>query len=308
MSFLMLNLLLATGRFVLAKRLNHNQQALTVDRDDQSCKQQPRYVDEYVDDVANYCDGDWEYDGNGKCCTSKSVACTYSFPAFCNKPWLFLEDDQCCLTSDSQLRLTVSVGKFMWCEGDWTYMGLENCVTTKPAAQCIRGDKDHCKAPWSYLGSDNCCLTSDSEFRLTAEKGSLRHCNGDWTYLGRAQCVTTRQAAKCVRGDQDHCKAPWSYIGFERCCLTSDSEFRLTNVQGSSEHCKGNWTYLGHGTCVTTKQGAKCETGDYKNCKAPWSYVGSDHCCLTADSLAKMQSSTSVMAVAILSLFFLRSM
>eukprot|EP00438_Fugacium_kawagutii_P023196 Skav215057 [mRNA] locus=scaffold1021:294877:295746:- [translate_table: standard] len=287
----------------MARRVDRDHQALTadLDQDDQTTCEQAE------DRFAKNCRGDWQYLGNGKCCTSKWVACAYyvSNDFYCDKPFVFLGRGQCCLASDSAVRLTENFAEVQFCTGDWTVVGLSTCATTKRAVKCLRGEKDRCKAPWHYIGLSQCCLTSDSELQLTEAKGTRRHCSGNWTYLGYGNCVTTKPATKCVRGDKAHCKAPWSYIGFEQCCLTSDVEFHLTDVKGSSEYCKGDWTYLGHGTCVSTKQAAKCVHGGQDDCKAPWSYVGNDQCCWTAeDSMAKMHS-ISVVVMAISSFGFL---
>eukprot|EP00438_Fugacium_kawagutii_P004451 Skav232374 [mRNA] locus=scaffold1077:67514:68377:+ [translate_table: standard] len=285
----------------MAKRVDRDQaRTMELDQNDQTtCKQGSDYY-------AENCQGDWQYRGNGTCCTSKFAACAvHTTPFFCKKPFVFLGRGFCCLTSDSKIQLTRRYGERRLCTGDWRFIG-SFCVTAKQFAKCFWGDEPNCKAPWQYIGNGQCCLTSDSELQVSEAKGSSRYCSGNWTYLGKGTCVITNRAAKCVRGDEGHCKAPWSYIGFERCCLTSDVQFQLTDVKGSSEYCKGDWTYLGHGTCVSTKQAAKCVHGDQDDCKAPWSYIGNDQCCSTAEnSLAKMQSSISVGAVIIFSVCFL---
>ena len=62
--------------------------------------------------------------------------------------------------NEEMTQMTCKTGSSNFCNGDWKYLGNENCCTSK-WAQCTKGSFNFCNGAWKYLGNDQCCITSD---------------------------------------------------------------------------------------------------------------------------------------------------
>ena len=140
--------------------------------------------------------------------------------------------------NEEMTQMTCKTGSSNFCNGDWKYLGNENCCTSK-WAQCTKGSSNFCNGAWKYLGNDQCCITSDHQVWITEVKGSSNFCSGDWKYLGNDKCVTSKWA-KCTKGSSNFCNAAWKYLGNDQCCITSDHQVWLTEVKGSFNFCYGD--------------------------------------------------------------------